>query len=79
MYVAAALESLEERNPTRAATLLRILLSYAPNTTGRGSMEARRRLTVARVPWRGVTGQGQVEEGGWEYRRRQPEGTVLAV
>jgi hypothetical protein len=24
-----------------------------------------------------VAGEGLVEERGWEYRRRQPEGTVL--
>ena len=28
-------------------------------------------------PWRGVAGEGLVGERGWEYRRRQPEGTVL--
>ncbi len=29
------------------------------------------------VPWQGVAGEEQVEERGWAYRRRQPEGTVL--
>ena len=29
------------------------------------------------MPWRGVAGEGQVEERGWAYRRRQPGGTVL--
>ncbi|HEX8819329.1 MAG TPA: hypothetical protein VF794_05350 [Archangium sp.] len=32
---------------------------------------------MRRVPWRGVAGEGQVGECGWEYRRRRPEGTVL--
>ena len=27
--------------------------------------------------WRGVAGEGQVGEHGWEYWRRRPEGTVL--
>jgi hypothetical protein len=30
-----------------------------------------------RVPWRGVAREGQVGEQRGEYRRRQPEGTVL--
>ncbi|WP_438356949.1 transposase zinc-binding domain-containing protein [Cystobacter fuscus] len=30
-----------------------------------------------REPSRGVAGEGQVEERGWGYRRRLPEGTVL--
>jgi len=30
-----------------------------------------------RVPWKGVAGEERVEERGWAYRRRQPEGTVL--
>ena len=30
-----------------------------------------------RVPWKGVAGEERVEERGWEYRRRQPEETVL--
>ena len=30
-----------------------------------------------RVPWQGVAGEERVEERGWAYRRRQPEGTVL--
>ncbi|WP_366816843.1 transposase zinc-binding domain-containing protein [Myxococcus xanthus] len=29
------------------------------------------------MPWRGGAGEGQVEERGWAYRRRQPEATVL--
>ena len=29
------------------------------------------------MPWRGVAGEGQVDERRWAYRRRQPEGTVL--
>ncbi|MFE8599814.1 hypothetical protein [Archangium violaceum] len=29
------------------------------------------------MPWRSVAGEGLVEERRWEYRRRQPEGTVL--
>ncbi|MCY1073820.1 hypothetical protein [Archangium lansingense] len=29
------------------------------------------------MPWRGAAGEGQVEERGWAYRRRHPEGTVL--
>jgi hypothetical protein len=29
------------------------------------------------VPWQGVAGEERVEERGWAYRRRQPEGTVL--
>ena len=29
------------------------------------------------MPWRGVAGEGQVGERGWEYRRRRPERTVL--
>jgi len=29
------------------------------------------------VPWKGVAGEERVEERGWAYRRRQPEGTVL--
>jgi hypothetical protein len=30
-----------------------------------------------RVFWKGVAGEERVEERGWAYRRRQPEGTVL--
>ncbi len=30
-----------------------------------------------RVPWKGGAGEERVEERGWAYRRRQPEGTVL--
>ena len=30
-----------------------------------------------RVPWKGVAGEERVEERGWAYRRRRPEGTVL--
>jgi hypothetical protein len=30
-----------------------------------------------RVPWKCVAGEERVEERGWAYRRRQPEGTVL--
>ncbi|WP_143076257.1 hypothetical protein [Stigmatella erecta] len=29
------------------------------------------------MPWQGVAGEERVEERGWAYRRRQPEGTVL--
>jgi hypothetical protein len=29
------------------------------------------------MPWKGVVGEGLVEERGWEYRRRPPERTVL--
>ncbi|MDY7231714.1 hypothetical protein [Hyalangium rubrum] len=29
------------------------------------------------MPWKGVAGKERVEERGWAYRRRQPEGTVL--
>ena len=29
------------------------------------------------MPWRGMAEEGQVEEGGWAYRGRQPERTVL--
>lgn len=37
---------------------------------------ARGRRTVGcALAWRG--GNGQVQERGWEYRRRQPQGTVL--
>ena len=30
-----------------------------------------------RVPWKGVAGEERVEERGWAYQRRRPEGTVL--
>ena len=29
------------------------------------------------MPWKGVAGEERVEERGWAYRRRRPEGTVL--
>ncbi|MFY0566505.1 hypothetical protein ACN28E_22085 [Archangium lansingense] len=29
------------------------------------------------MPWQGVAGEERVEERGWAYRRRRPEGTVL--
>ncbi|WP_224248152.1 hypothetical protein [Hyalangium gracile] len=29
------------------------------------------------MPWQGVAGEERVEERGWAYRLRQPEGTML--